>query len=59
MRGGGFQASGSLIYDREKGLIHFLDIPTTAENPMCFEECYLPRAYKQCGSQNRNKMLSY
>ena len=44
---GGFQTPGPLINDREKGRVCFFDIPALVEDPMRFEEGYLPSCDEQ------------
>ena len=44
---GGFQTSDPLINDRQKGRIRFFDIPALVENPMRFDEAYLPSRDEQ------------
>ena len=44
---GGFHTSDTLINDREKGRIGSFDIPALLEDPMRFEEGYLPSRDEQ------------
>lgn len=52
----GFHTPGPLIQDYEKGIVRFLDVTTTAKNPMRFEECYFPLVDEQRGRQSCSRI---